>query len=91
MNPRQDTIVAVSFSKVEAMPWVRPEAPTELVKLVREIRPAARVAEAATFQEAMEDRDDHVQPQIVICGSLYLVADVIGTIARKAGPADLVR
>ena len=86
----QDSLTAVSFSKVEAMPWVRPESPAELVKLAREVRPRIRAKEAATFQEAIGEIQDpaSVKPQIVICGSLYLVADVIATAQKPNGQAD---
>eukprot|EP00435_Cladocopium_sp_Y103_P066085 s90_g28.t1 len=88
----EDSLIAVSFSKVEAMPWVRPESTSELVKLAREVRPTIRAKEAATFQEAIgEEIEDpaSVKPQIVICGSLYLVADVIATIQKPDGHADV--
>ncbi|CAL1147834.1 unnamed protein product [Cladocopium goreaui] len=83
----EDSLIAVSFSKVEAMPWVRPESPAELVKLAREVRPTIRAKEAATFQEAIGEEVQNpasVKPQIVICGSLYLVADVIATLQSEA-------
>ena len=76
------------------MPWVRPESPAELVKLAREVRPTMRAKEAATFQEAIGEEIQQIQdpagakPQIVICGSLYLVADVIATIQKPNGHAD---
>ena len=85
--PLQDSLIAVSFSKVEAMPWVRPESPAELVKLAREVRPTIQAKEAATFQEAIGEEVQNpasVKPQIVICGSLYLVADVIATLQSEA-------
>lgn len=83
--PTQDMFTAVSFSKVKGMPWVCPEAPAELIKVASELRPSVSAKAANHFEEALqEDADAVVKPQIVICGSLYLVADVISSISKPA-------
>lgn len=81
----KDMFTAVSFSKVKGMPWVCPEAPAELVKVASELKPSISAKAASHFEEALqEDADAVVKPQIVICGSLYLVADVISSISKPA-------
>ena len=83
--PTQDMFTAVSFSKVKGMPWVCPEAPAELIKVASELKPSVSAKAANHFEEALqEDADAVVKPQIVICGSLYLVADVISSISKPA-------
>ncbi|CAE7891898.1 FOL3 [Symbiodinium microadriaticum] len=75
----QDAVYAVGFSSVEGMPWVQAQAPDEILTSVRSVRPHLRRVQACLdLPAALEAvKMDSVATQIVICGSLYLVADCV--------------
>ncbi|CAK9014490.1 unnamed protein product [Durusdinium trenchii] len=69
----EDSLLAVTFPAVEAMPWVKPQAPEELVEVARSLPAGGGAQTAATWREALQAE---MGKQAVVCGSLYLVADV---------------
>ncbi|CAE7236829.1 FOL3 [Symbiodinium necroappetens] len=75
----QDAVYAVGFSSVEGMPWVQAQAPDEILTSIRSVRPHLRRVQACLdLPAALEAvKMDSVATQIVICGSLYLVADCV--------------
>ncbi|CAJ1445548.1 unnamed protein product, partial [Effrenium voratum] len=79
----EDGFYGVSFSLVESMPWVRPQAPEDVVDAAKSLR-RLRCAECASDLGAalQAAKEDPVKPQVVVCGSLYLVADVVRTLNR---------
>eukprot|EP00439_Symbiodinium_sp_Y106_P080050 s501_g18.t2 len=84
-----DAVYAVGFSSVEGMPWVQAQAPDEILTSIRwffgflcltvdmyhvDGRAQACPDLAAALEAA---KIDPVTSQVVICGSLYLVADCV--------------
>ncbi|CAE7296338.1 FOL3 [Symbiodinium natans] len=79
LHSDEDAVYTVGFSEVEGMPWVQAQAPDDILASVWSLRPHLRHAQACPdLQSALEvAQADAVASQIVICGSLYLVADCV--------------
>jgi folylpolyglutamate synthase/dihydropteroate synthase len=87
-----DALVAVPFSPPAGMPWVRAHATADVVAAAASLPHAgaracdslaAALAEAAAERAAALARGDAPRP-LVVCGSLYLVADLF----REFIPAE---
>ncbi|CAK9107397.1 Probable dihydrofolate synthetase (DHFS) [Durusdinium trenchii] len=50
----EDSLLAVTFPAVEAMPWVKPQAPEELVEVARSLPAGGGAQTAATWREALQ-------------------------------------
>ncbi|KAI4189384.1 MAG: hypothetical protein L6R41_001492 [Letrouitia leprolyta] len=75
----EDNVVAVEFGKVDGMPWVSPISPPVILDVARQLGISGSLYNAgqniiSSLQFA--DRTAAADP-IVICGSLYLVSDVL--------------
>lgn len=75
----RDTLVAVPFGEVEAMPWVRPQDPTVIVEAALREIPGLRadVAEDVVMGLQKASQIAEGDATLVVCGSLYLVADFV--------------
>ncbi|CAN6629153.1 dihydrofolate synthetase [Trichomonascus vanleenenianus] len=71
----EDSVVATSFGAVDGMPWVSAVDPAEIVETAK--RYTTNVSIDAGDVKSLLDK---VPDQTVICGSLYLVADVLRSI-----------
>ncbi|KAK9895151.1 FolC bifunctional protein [Cystobasidium minutum MCA 4210] len=73
LSGQEITVMATNFSQPEGMPWVSAVDPSEVAKAAQSLGIQAQVTqnvkEALSLVKNLPDR------QIVICGSLYLVAD----------------
>ncbi|KAI8059870.1 Mur ligase [Gongronella butleri] len=72
-----DTVLTVPFSQPEGMPWVQCIDPTELAQSARENN--VHVDAHQTLNDALvrAGRDfDPIHDMVVMCGSLYLAADL---------------
>ncbi|KAG7925960.1 hypothetical protein KL925_003722 [Ogataea polymorpha] len=78
----QDTVIFTRFSEpVDGMPWIESYSPEELFN-------KARLTVDSTIQpnlEAALSAAQNTQKPIVICGSLYLVAEVLRLHLRNGG------
>merc|ERR1711957_725007 len=74
----QDVFIAVPFSDVQGMPWVKHQDPSSLVDTARSVCPNLHFSAAETdIQSALEKvQAQFSTAKVVVCGSLYLVADV---------------
>lgn len=83
----RDAVFAVPFSRVEGMPWVRHEDP-EAVCAAAQLPSGPQLRCCHAFESLSEALDEasatSVGAQIVVCGSLYLAADLLRLLARKA-------
>ncbi|CAG8436406.1 3830_t:CDS:1 [Diversispora eburnea] len=74
-----DTLIAVEFSKVEDMPWVNCCKKEEIVLLVKKLNRKSDINIAENLVEAIKqayDKSEKEDGMIVLCGSLYLIADL---------------
>ncbi|KAI9206049.1 Mur ligase [Polychytrium aggregatum] len=72
-----DRLVAVPFSQPEDMPWIHPTLPADIVALVEERFASVECEAAADLDSAFQTAGTPAsQGLVVLCGSLYLVADV---------------
>ncbi|KAI9312507.1 Mur ligase [Dichotomocladium elegans] len=69
----QDTLLAVPFSQPKDMPWIHCIDPQEIRDHAAKIVSDARAFD--TLDDALLALPSAPAPQIVLCGSLYLVAD----------------
>lgn len=87
-----DSIVAVEFSPVDGMPWVTPTKSREIIET------AQGMGVMGLLHDAGQDILGALQVAavtaaggpIVICGSLYLVSDVLRLLRAKKNPAALL-
>jgi len=77
LSDDRDSLIAIPFSAVTDMPWIKHHPPMNLVSAARSVRPGLRSCrDASTLSDALYDAQKLPgKPQIVVCGSLYLVAD----------------
>ena len=70
----KDIVFAVSFSQPEGMPWIKSTSPEDIINQVSTSNATAcfDLEQALTKAGKLRQKDDLV----VLCGSLYLVADV---------------
>jgi folylpolyglutamate synthase/dihydrofolate synthase len=76
---RNDTLTTVGFSKVEGMPWVVPCDPHALADYASKINDGIRVQAANNLPDALRNAVCNAGKRggkVVMCGSLYLVADL---------------
>lgn len=66
-------VVATGFTQPEGMPWVSAVNPSDIAQAAKSLGIQAQAAN--TVQEALSITKRHPNNRIVICGSLYLVAD----------------
>lgn len=76
-----DKVVAVQFGPVEAMPWVVSTASRNIVDAVKALGPWAgdvRDCGGNVTEAVRQGSEIAGEGPMVVCGSLYLVADVLG-------------
>lgn len=66
-----DTVVCTQFGKIDGMPWISAENAGAIAELVKQ-KGAQAVIETDPIAAL-----GHVEPNTVICGSLYLVGEVL--------------
>ena len=71
----QDTVFAVPFSQPVGMPWIESVSPQEIKDVADNllVKHVETFGNLRTCLQALPD--DYVNNKVVICGSLYLVAD----------------
>jgi folylpolyglutamate synthase len=75
-----DSVATVEFGPVDGMPWIEPASSEDIANAVRELHPNVplqafgRDIEGAIKWAVQDQRQD---APVVICGSLYLVSDVL--------------
>lgn len=68
----QDKVIVTSFDPVDGMPWVKPCLTEEVAQ------PASELVNAPVLQQpGIEEVLKKIPDQTVICGSLYLIGDVL--------------
>lgn len=70
-----DTVITTGFSAVEGMPWVKSETHENILKGLQGLE-NVDIVDAGGIQVALEKAAGRDTP-IVVCGSLYLVADYV--------------
>lgn len=83
-----DTIIPVEFSLPEKMPWVSSYSVEEIEQCAKTHskdirRPALDLSSLFEYLRGLKSQGDH--RNVVICGSLYLCADVLRYVERKLG------
>ncbi|CAE8681569.1 unnamed protein product [Polarella glacialis] len=84
----EDSVLAVTFGEVAGMPWVRCQPAADLAAVARSVRPGLRRSEGsfANLLAALQAaHSDAPASQVVVCGSLYLVADFMRLLRSKVG------
>ncbi|EIW69102.1 hypothetical protein TREMEDRAFT_31421 [Tremella mesenterica DSM 1558] len=83
-----DTVISTTFSPVENMSWVRSVPPEELSTVARELVDNVEICKDVkeSIQVAIHKLKMEGKGLIVVCGSLYLVADVY----RLCPPSDWI-
>lgn len=84
-----DNLVAVEFGPVEGMPWVQPTSSSELVEIFIPITSAhgSIVSCGKDVPRALRTAADIAKEgPLVICGSLYLVSDVLRVLRTANEP-----
>lgn len=71
-----DRVITTGFSAVEGMPWVKSETHENIQKGLQDISADVDVVDAGGIQVALEKAIGR-DTSIVVCGSLYLVADYV--------------
>lgn len=79
----RDFFVCTLFSPVEEMPWVRPEEPAVLVKEAEASCPELARAVAKPDLVSALAAATAFSDQLVLCGSLYFVADFTRLVQRS--------
>jgi folylpolyglutamate synthase/dihydropteroate synthase len=70
-----DVVVACSFSPVESMPWVQPVSTEVLLATLHDLHSNQPTHSTETIAQALEWLNTENIQQVIVCGSLYLVAD----------------
>lgn len=77
-----DTVLAVPFSQPQGMPWIHSTPPSEIcqhaIKIVPDARPLDTIQAALKMIPTLESYS-----LVVLCGSLYLVADFYRLLDRN--------
>jgi folylpolyglutamate synthase/dihydropteroate synthase len=74
-----DQLCAVPFSQPIAMPWVECQSPNDIVTVAQQQHPSITAVSMSNLKEALDyyiTKFDNQESLIVVCGSLYLAADV---------------
>ena len=74
-----DAVVAVAFSPVDGMPWIKATSPVDLLRFVKSQYPDVHTVDAGnSIREALNQAAAlGNEGPLVIAGSLYLVSDVL--------------
>lgn len=81
-----DSVAAVEFGPVDGMPWIEPASSRDIADAVRELHPEVPVE---TFEKDIQGaikwavQQKSKTSRVVICGSLYLVSDVLRMLRDK--------
>ncbi|KAE9976562.1 hypothetical protein BLS_002017 [Venturia inaequalis] len=81
-----DSVATVEFGPVDGMPWIEPASSQEIAHAVRELHPKIPVE---TFKKDIQGavkwavQQKSETSRVVICGSLYLVSDVLRMLRDK--------
>lgn len=81
-----DSVATVEFGPVDGMPWIEPVSSEEIADAVRELHPKVPVETfGKDIQSAIKWAVQHKSEtsRVVICGSLYLVSDVLRMLRDK--------
>ena len=73
-----DNVIAIPFSDVEGMPWVKPVAPHVVESLAKVMVEHGQTYHRSSVRDAMslvQDWNEKDRGLVVVCGSLYVVAD----------------
>lgn len=70
---KQDTVIVTKFGSVDQMPWVKANDPHELKQEILKYTKNVQVEEVIPEAFKLVNKDDPV----VVCGSLYLVGEVL--------------
>ena len=89
MLKRKDNVVAVEFSPVAGMPWVKPYPASTVKQSARGTRSLKDVRVARNVEEALHLAAEigHCK-NIVVTGSLYLVSDVLRLLRSKGATRE---
>ena len=81
---RRDDVIAVEFGPVAGMPWVRPLPAGTITQKVDGLRKMRHVRAMKNIEEAFKVAAEiKGENDIVVAGSLYLVADVLRLLKEK--------
>lgn len=74
----QDSVSATTFTQPENMPWIYPMEPADIINIARESVANIKCLTHETLDHALRavGTAGHSEKLIVLCGSLYLVADL---------------
>ncbi|CAG8659307.1 15027_t:CDS:2 [Funneliformis caledonium] len=75
----EDSLIAVSFSKVEGMPWINCYDPNEIIEYTKNVKKNINTFVAEDIKEALIHAYSKYNKEgglVVLCGSLYLIADL---------------
>jgi folylpolyglutamate synthase/dihydrofolate synthase len=81
-----DSVATVEFGPVDGMPWIEPASSEDIANAVRGLHPDIPIE---TFGRDIEGaikwavQDQRQESPVVICGSLYLVSDVLRQLRDK--------
>lgn len=81
-NIKRLQVIATGFSQPEGMPWVTPVKAKDIAEASEGL---GVHAQCATIKEAMRLVNREANGRIVVCGSLYLIADVYRLMERLHG------
>lgn len=87
-----DKVVAVQFGPVDSMPWVVSSKSRKVVDAVKALGPWGGVVRdcGGDVEEAVRQGSEIAEEgPMVVCGSLYLVADVLRLLQRSQGELQL--
>lgn len=81
----EDNIVAVEFGTVDGMPWVSPADPCAILEAARSLRILGSLQSAGRDVVGALQLADSIAAAnpVVICGSLYLISDVLRLLRDK--------
>ncbi|KAJ3052839.1 hypothetical protein HK097_005566 [Rhizophlyctis rosea] len=87
-----DSVYATTFSQPEQMPWIRAASTKVLRDAAEKAIPGIHVSEAKNLTKTLASlRRDASRPALlVLCGSLYLVADLYRTLPPPAEPSKII-
>ncbi|RUS18238.1 Mur ligase [Endogone sp. FLAS-F59071] len=86
-----DRIAAVGFSTPEGMPWVQATEPGDIVRAAEEVAPGCEAKAFSGLEEAMRwtaewvAKKEQEDAAVVLCGSLYFVADFYRWVGMEEG------
>lgn len=86
-----DSVATVEFGPVDGMPWIEPASSQDIAHAVRELHPKVPVETfgkdiQGAIKWAVQQKSE--TSRVVICGSLYLVSDVLRILRDKGKWVD---